>query len=98
MSAPGDFVRAYLFIFRVPLSASREMEAMDRASSQCLVAGPLTVARTCGKMAPAALSFRALGSDSDQACVGSAWSMKQWQQQGRCVPRGVRATTGFVRL
>ena len=28
------------------MRTSREMEAMVRASSQCLVAGPLTVART----------------------------------------------------
>jgi len=49
------------------------MEAMDRANSQCLVAGPLTVARTCGKVAQAAPSCRALGSSRDpQAGIGSA--------------------------
>ena len=29
------------------MHASREIEAMDRAGSQCLVAEPLTVVRTC---------------------------------------------------
>ena len=43
--------------------------------------------------AQAALSCRVLGSDSDQACVGAAWSVWQWQQQGGCVSRGVKATT-----
>ena len=45
---------------------------MGRASSYCLVAGPLIVARTCGKMAQVASSCRALGSDSDQEGVGGA--------------------------
>ena len=71
---------------------------MGRVSSQCLVAGPLTVARTCGKVAQAAPSCTTLGSDSDQVGVGSIWSIWQWQQQGRCVPRGVRAATGSGRL
>ena len=31
-----------------PACTCRDMEAMGRASSQCLVAGPLTVVRTCG--------------------------------------------------
>lgn len=31
------------------MRASKEMEAMGRANSQCLVAGTLTVARTHGK-------------------------------------------------
>ena len=48
-----------------PAYAPREMEAMGRASSQCLVARPLTVARTHGEVAQAAPSFRALGSGSD---------------------------------
>ena len=43
---------------------------MDRATSQCLVAGPLTVARTHRKVAQAASSFRVLRSDSDQAGIG----------------------------
>ena len=65
---------------------------MSRASSQCLVTGPLTMSRTCGKVVQGVSSCRALGSDSDQACVGSGQSIWQLQQQGRCVPRGVRAT------
>ena len=60
------------------MSASREMEAMGRASSWCLVAGPLTVARTHGNVAQYAPSCRALGSGSDpQAAVDSAQSI--WQ-------------------
>ena len=71
---------------------------MGQASTQCLVAGPLSVARTLRKVAQAAPSCGALGSDSDQACVGGAWSTWQWQQQGGCVPREVRATTGRIQL
>ena len=41
---------------------SREKEAMDRASSQCLVAGLFTVTRTCRLVAQETPSFRALGS------------------------------------
>ena len=41
---------------------SREREAMGRASSQCLVTGHLTVARTRRKVAQATPSCRALGS------------------------------------
>ena len=49
---------------------------MPRASSQCLVAGPLTVVRTYGKVAQAAPSFRVMGSGSDpQAGVGSTQSI-----------------------
>ena len=80
------------------MNASREMEAMGRASIQCLVAGPLSVARTCGNMAWAASNYRALGSDSDQADVGGTWSFWQWQQQSGCIPRGVRATMGGAQL
>ena len=66
---------------------------MSRASSQCLVTGPLTVARTHRKVVQAAPSCRALGSGSDpQAGVGSAQSIWQWQQQGVCIFMGVRAT------
>ena len=43
------------------MCASREKEAMRRASSQCLVAGVLTAARTCRKVAQATPSCRALG-------------------------------------
>ena len=51
------------------------------ASSQCLVAGPLTVGRTPRKVAHAAPSCRALGSGSEpQALLGRAWIMWQWQQ------------------
>ena len=77
------------------MCASRETEAMGRASSQYLVAGPLTVARILGKVAQVAPSCRTLGSDSDlQAGVGSTQSIWQWQQRDLCVPRGVKATTG----
>ena len=79
--------------------ASREMEAMGRASSQCLVAGPLTVARTHRKVVQATPSCRALGSGSDlQAGVGGTWSFWQWHWQGVCIPRGVRRTIGGGRL
>ena len=47
-------------ILRV-LSVSREKEAMGWASSQCPVAGLLTVARTYRKVAQATPSCRALG-------------------------------------
>lgn len=33
-----------------PACVSREMEAMGRASSQCLVARPLTVVMNCGEV------------------------------------------------
>ena len=63
---------------------------MGRGSSQCLVAGPLTTGKDSCEV-QAAPSCRALGSDSDQADLGSAWSIWQWQQPGGCVSRGVRA-------
>ena len=67
---------------------------MGRASSSCLVTGTLKVARTFGKVAQAAPSCRALRSGSDpQADVGSPWSVRRWQQQGLCIPDGVRAAT-----
>ena len=47
---------------------SREKEAMDRTSSQCLVAGFLTVARTFRKVAQATPSCRALGSGRFTRC------------------------------
>ena len=37
--------------------ASREMEAMGRTNSQCMVSGPLTVARTCGEVEQASLGL-----------------------------------------
>ena len=43
----------------------REKEAMGRASSQCLVAGLLTAARTCRKLLQGTPSGRALGSDNE---------------------------------
>ena len=56
---------------------------MGRASEQCLVAGTLTVARTCGKLAQAAPSCKALGSGSDpQAGVSGTWSIWQWGVRG----------------
>ena len=52
---------------------------MDRDSSQCLVAGPLTVAGIHGEVAQVAPNCRTLGSDSDlQADVGRAQSIWQW--------------------
>ena len=49
----------------------QEMEAMGRASSQCLVAGPLTMGRACGEVVQVAPSCRALVSGSDpQADLG----------------------------
>ena len=74
------------------------MEAKGRASSQCLVARPWIVARTHGKVVQAAPSWRALRSDSDQACVGGLQNIWQWKKQGSCVPGGVRATRGGAPL
>ena len=72
---------------------------MGKTNRQFLVAGPLTVARRCGKVAQAAHSCMALGSGSDpQTGVGNAQSVWQWQWQAACVPRGVRATTGGTQL
>ena len=43
----------------------------------------------------AASSCSALGSGGDtQAGVGGAWTIWQWQLQGKCVPRGVKAIMG----
>ena len=48
-------------------------KAMSRASSQCLIAGLLTIARTCRKVVQATPSCRALGSgDELQADLGGA--------------------------
>ena len=44
---------------------SREKEAMGRASSQCLVAGLLAIARTCRKVLQATPTCRALGSGNE---------------------------------
>ena len=49
---------------------------MGRSSSQCLVAGPLTVARTCREVVQAVPGCRDLGSGSDpQGAVGGAQSL-----------------------
>lgn len=65
--------------------ASREMEAIGRTCSPCLVAGPLTVVRTPEEVAQATPCCRAR----------SLWL---WQQEGLCIPRGVRATTVYALL
>ena len=58
------------------------MEAVGRASSQFLVAGPLTMAGTHWKFVKTAPSCRVLGNGSDtQAGVGGTQSVWQWQQQ-----------------
>ena len=73
--------------------ASREMEVIGRTSSQCLVAGTSTVARICWNVAHADPSCMALESGCDtQTCAGGVWSIWQWQWQGMCLPRWVRAT------
>ena len=71
---------------------------MNKASSQYLVAGPMTVANTRGKVAQAAPSYRALGSGSETQA--DMWCLKhlEWQQQGMCIPRGERATMSGGRL
>ena len=73
-----------------------EMEAMGRARSPCLVVGPLTVARTHGRVAQASPSCRALGRGSDKAGEVGTWSIWQWQQQVKCIPRAVRAADGAL--
>ena len=53
---------------------------MGRDSTQLLVAGSLTVARTHRNVAQAYPSYRALESDSDlQADVGCTQNVWQWQ-------------------
>ena len=77
------------------MCASREMEAIVRACNQCQVTGPLTLVRTSVKVVQAASSCGALGSGSDpQAGIGGTQSLWLWQQQGMCIPRGVRTTVG----
>ena len=80
------------------MRVSREMEAVGKGSSQCLVAGPLAAARTHRKVEQSTPSCRALGSNSGQAGVSGARHVWQWQQQDGYVPRGVRATAGGARL
>ena len=80
-----------------PACASRKMEAMGRASSQCLVAGFLTVTRTQGKVA--------------LLLVAGPWEVSVTLKQvymvlgafgsgngSVCVLRGVRATTGWCSI
>ena len=64
---------------------------MCRASSLCLVPGPLTVVGIHGEVVQAAPCFRTLGNGSDpQGGVDSTQNFWQWRQQGVCIPRGVR--------
>ena len=56
---------------------------MGMASSQCVVAGVLTVARICRKVEEATPSCRALGSSNEsQADLGGARSIWHWPWQG----------------
>ena len=65
-----------------PKCVFREKEAMGRASSQCLVAELLTVARNCRKVVQPIPSCRALGSGNEpQADLDSAQSIWQLQWQ-----------------
>ena len=74
------------------------MEAIGRVSSQCLVARPMTVMRTCREVMQAAPDYRALGSGRDpQGCVASVQSLWLLQQQVMCVPMGVMAMSGDQR-
>ena len=60
-----------------------EKEAVGKASSQCPVAGLLTVARVCRKVAWTTPGCKALGSGNEpQADLSGAWSIWQWQRQG----------------
>jgi len=76
-----------------PAGASKELEAMGSASSQCLVAGPLTVPRTHKKVMQVASDCWALGCGSDpQGGVGNGQNLWQLQQQGMYIPWRVRET------
>ena len=56
---------------------------MGSTSNQCLVAGLLTVARICRKVAQATPSCRNLGSGNEpQVDLDIAWNIWQWQRQG----------------
>ena len=58
-----------------PVLASRKMEAMDKVSSQCLVARPLPVARTHREVVQAVPAYRALesGRDTQEGGAQSLW-------------------------
>ena len=72
------------------LHVYRKMEAVGRASSQCLIAGPLTVARTHRKLVQTSSSCQALRSGSDpQAGIGDTQDIWQWQVMS--IPKGVRS-------
>ena len=60
------------------MHASKKMEAIGRASRQCLVAGPWAVEKLYGKVAQDAASCRALGSNSDHGGLGGAQTIWQW--------------------
>ena len=67
--------------------ASREREAVGRACSQCLVAGPLTVARTHRKVEQAAFGCSAPGSGNDsQAGVASTQSLGSGNSRAYAFP------------
>ena len=55
---------------------------MGGASSQCLVSGLLTEARTCRKVAQATPSGALESGNEPQEDLGGTWSIWQWQQQG----------------
>ena len=72
---------------------------MGSPSSQCLLAGLRTVARTCRRW------YRLLLVAGSWEVVmvfrqgfGGAWNIQQWQQQDVCISGGVRAMTGGVQL
>ena len=79
--------------------ASREMEGMGKACSQCLVAEPLTVARTCGEVVQAAPGFGTLGGGSDlQGGIGSDPEPLAVATAGHVHSKGSEATMSGIRL
>ena len=70
-----------------PMHASWEMEAMGRACSWCLVAGPLIVERTHRKVEQAAFGCSAPGSGNDsQAGVASTQSLGSGNSRAYAFP------------
>lgn len=66
-----------------PECFSWEMEAMGRTSNQWLLAGLLTVARICRKLAQATPCCRTLGSGNEAyADLHGSQILCQWKQQG----------------